>query len=81
MIHYILFSYISFPFLFSLGIYLQERKKIAEERIENDSYWKWLKFILGDFYKGQSLIIFLLAPIMFPIEIFLIIRDLIKWKT
>lgn len=76
MIHYIIISYILFPFTFSLGIYIVKKKEKQNEY--KFPYWYILKQVLGDFYKGEFLIVFLLSPIMLPHELFYILRDLSK---
>ena len=77
MIHYIFISYILFPFAFSLGLYMDQRHKLNSEG-KRTPYWKWLKFVLGDFYKTKKVfIIFLISPLMLPIEICFIIKELL----
>ena len=77
MIHYIFLSYILFPILFSFGVYIEQKHKL-DKNGKSTSWWRWFKFVLGDFYKGKLLWIFLIYPIMLPIGICLIIKDLIN---
>lgn len=77
MIHYIFLSYILFPISFSFGVYLQQKIKL-DNNGKSTSWWRWLKFVLGDFYKGKLFWVFLFSPIMLPIEICLIIKYLLS---
>ena len=77
MINYIFLSYILFPFAFALGLYLDYKGKINSQG-ETTPLWKWIVFVIGDFYKNKTLLcIFTISPLMLPIEICFIIKELL----
>lgn len=71
MINYILLSYIIFPISKSFLMYIDEENT-------HFSYLHLLKYVISNLYKGLRVITFILSPIMLPINICLIINDLIK---